>query len=93
MSSTMRTPWPRRSAPHHCTASQMLGRPNASPAWIVVWKFSRITYWNASRWRVGGYPASAPAMSKPTTPASRQRTASSAISRLRAAVRIAVAMA
>jgi hypothetical protein len=32
-------------------------------------------------------------MSNPTTPASRQRTASSAISRLRAAVRIAVAIA
>ncbi len=54
MSSTMRTPWPRRSAPHHCTASQMLGSPKASPAWIVAWKFSRITYWNASRCRVGG---------------------------------------
>ena len=37
-------------------------------------------------------PASAPAMSNPTTPASRQRTASSAISRLRAAVRIAEQM-
>jgi hypothetical protein len=46
----------------------MLGRPNASPAWIVEWKFSRITYWKASRWRDGGYPASAPAMSNPTTP-------------------------
>ena len=32
----------------------MLGSPNASPAWIVVWKFSRCTYWKASRWRVGG---------------------------------------
>ena len=41
-----------------------------------------MTYWNASRWRDGGYPASAPAMSNPTTPASRKRTASSAISRL-----------
>ncbi len=45
---------------------------------------------NASRCRVGGYPASAPAMSNPHTPRSRQRTARSAISRLRAAVRIAV---
>ena len=54
MSSTMRTPWPSRSAPHHCTASQIDGSPNASPAWIVVWKLARITYWNASRWRVGG---------------------------------------
>ena len=67
----------------------MLGSPKASPAWIVAWKFSRCTYWKASRWRVGGWPASAPAMSNPTTPASRQRTASSAISRLRAAVRMA----
>ena len=85
----MRTPWPSRSAPHHCSASQMLGSPKASPAWIVAWKFSRCTYWKASRWRVGGWPASAPAMSNPTTPASRHRTASSAISRLRAAVRMA----
>ena len=54
MSSTMRTPWPSRSAPHHCTASQIDGSPNASPAWIVVWKLARITYWKASRWRVGG---------------------------------------
>ena len=41
MSSTMRTPWPSRSAPHHCSASQMDGSPNPSPAWIVMWKFSR----------------------------------------------------
>ena len=41
MSSTMRTPWPSRSAPHHCSASQIDGRPNASPAWMVAWKFSR----------------------------------------------------
>ncbi len=54
MSSTMRTPWPSRSAPQNCTASQIDGRPNASPAWMVAWKFSRCTYWNASRWRVGG---------------------------------------
>ena len=47
-------------------------------------------YSNASRCRVGGYPASAPAMSKPTTPLSRNRIASSAISRDRAACRIAV---
>ena len=42
---------------------------------------------------VGGLPASAPAMSKPTTPSSRWRTASSAISSDRAAVRIAVSRA
>jgi len=23
--------------------------PNASPAWMVKWKFSRCMYWNASR--------------------------------------------
>ncbi len=40
-----------------------------------------------------GSPASAPAMSKPTTPSSRYRTASSAISRERAACRIAVTSA
>ena len=45
-----------------------------------MWKFSRMTSWNASRCRVGGNPSSGPAMSKPTTPASRWRTASSAIS-------------
>ena len=65
----MRTPWPSRSAPHHWIACQMLGSPNASPAWMVKWKFSRCRYSNASRCRVGGKPASAPAMSKPTTPA------------------------
>ena len=89
----MRTPWPSRSVPHHCTASQIDGSPNASPAWIVMWKFSRLRYWNASRCRLGGQPASAPAMSKPTTPSSRWRTASSAISSDLAAVRIAVSRA
>src|ERR1700738_939752 len=47
-------------------------------------------YSNASRCLVGGYPASAPAMSKPTTPLSRNRIANSAISRDIAACRIAV---
>ena len=93
MSSAIRTPWPSRSAPQYCTASQIDGRPNPSPAWIVVWKFSRCTYWNASRCREGGQPFSAPAMSNPTTPESRNRTASSAISSDRAAVRIAVSSA
>src|SRR5581483_11268477 len=64
----------------YCTASQIEGSPNASPAWIVKWKFSRFRNWNASRCLLGGQPASAPAMSKPTTPSSRCRTASSAIS-------------
>ena len=32
MSSTIRTPCPSRSAPHHWIASQMDGNPNASPA-------------------------------------------------------------
>jgi hypothetical protein len=68
----------------------MLGRPKPSPAWIVKWAFSRRRYSKASRCRVGGKPASAPAMSKPPTPWSRWATASSAISRLRAACRIAV---
>ena len=36
MSSTMRTPWPNRSAPHHCRACQMDGRPKASPACTVA---------------------------------------------------------
>ena len=55
-----------------------------------MWKFSAATSWKASRWRVGGLPASLPAMSKPTTPASRWRTASSAISVEWAAWRMAV---
>ena len=65
MSSTMRTPWPSRSAPHHWSASQIDGRPKASPAWMVTWKLARWMSWNASRWRLGGKPASGPAMSKP----------------------------
>ena len=32
MSSTMRTPWPSRSAPQNAIASWMDGSPNASPA-------------------------------------------------------------
>ena len=56
----MRTPWPSRSVPQYCNASQIEGNPNASPAWIVKWKFSRRRYSNASRWRLGGNPASAP---------------------------------
>jgi len=68
----------------------MDGRPKDSPAWIVEWKFSLWIRWNASRWRVGGKPFSGPAMSNPTQPRSRQRTASSAISTERAYWRIAV---
>ena len=49
MSSTIRTPCPSRSAPANWTASQIDGRPNDSPAWIVMWKFSRRMYSNASR--------------------------------------------
>ena len=64
----IRTPWPSRSAPHHWIACQIDGSPKASPAWIVKWAFSRWRYSKASRCRVGGKPASAPAMSKPTTP-------------------------
>ncbi len=52
-------------------ACQIDGRPNASPAWIVKWAFSRRRYSNASRCRIGGKPSSAPAMSKPATPRSR----------------------
>ena len=52
---------------------------------VVMGEYSYFGYSNASRWRVGGWPASAPAMSKPTTPWSRNRTANAAISRDRAA--------
>ena len=54
-----------------------------------MWKLSRITREKASRWREGGWPASGPAMSKPQTPWSRWRSASSAISRLLACWRMA----
>ena len=45
----IRTPWPSRSAPANWRASQIDGSPNDSPAWIVMWKFSRRMYSNASR--------------------------------------------
>ena len=89
----IRTPWPSRSAPHHCSASQIDGSPNASPAWMVKCAFSRRRYSNASRCRVGGKPASAPAMSNPATSWSRNFTASSAISLDLAACRMAVSRA
>ena len=57
---------------------------------MVKWAFSRRRYSNASRCRVGGKPASAPAMSNPATSSSRNAMASSAISRDRAACRMAV---
>ena len=56
----MRTPWPSRSAPQNWIASQIDGSPNASPAWMVMWKFSRRTASKASRWRVGGKPGLGP---------------------------------
>ncbi len=49
MSSVIRTPCPSRSVPQYCTASQIDGSPNPSPAWMVMWKFSRWMYWKASR--------------------------------------------
>ncbi|SLI47844.1 Uncharacterised protein [Mycobacteroides abscessus subsp. abscessus] len=90
MSSVIRTPCPRRSQPQKASASWIDGSPKASPAWMVKCALLARMYSKASRCRVGGYPASAPAMSKPPTPRSRQRTASSAISRERAACRMAV---
>lgn len=66
----------------------MLGSPWASPAWMVNGTLSRRRCSNASRWSAGGKPSSAPAMSKPTTPASRNATARSAISRVRSNMRI-----
>ena len=90
MSSMMRTPWPRRSAPQRWMACQIDGSPNASPAWMVKCAFSRRRYSNASRCRIGGKPSSAPAMSKPQTPRSRYSTTSSAISSPCCACRMAV---
>lgn len=66
----------------------MLGRPCASPAWMVNGTFSRRRCSKAARWSAGGNPSSAPAMSKPTTPASRNATARSAASRTRSNIRI-----
>ena len=56
-----------------------------------MWLLALAISWNAARCRVGGLPASLPAMSKPTTPESRWRSASSAISLELAAWRMAVA--
>ena len=89
MSSTIRTPCPSRSRPQNCTASQMDGSPNASPAWIVKWALAR-RYSNASRCRVGGTRPPRRRCRSRRRPRSRYATASSAISRERAAVRIAV---
>jgi hypothetical protein len=58
---------------------------------MVMWLLALAISWNAARWRVGGLPASLPAMSKPTTPSSRWRRASSAMSLELAAWRMAVA--
>ena len=63
--------WPRRSVPQKPIASWMDGSPNASPAWMVNGALLARMYSNASRCRVGGLPASAPAISNPTTPSSR----------------------
>jgi hypothetical protein len=57
MSSTMRTPCPSRSAPQIWMASQMEGRPNASPAWMVMWWLAAAMVRNASSGRVAGLAA------------------------------------
>ena len=59
----------------------MLSRPPASPAWTVTGSQLSANRSNASPNRLGRNPSSGPAMSNPTTPRERCRTASSAISR------------
>ena len=77
----MRTPWPSRSARPSKSALRIESSPSASPACTVTGKNSRREEVEGRRGAGdGGKPASAPAMSKPTTPRSRWRTASSAIS-------------
>ena len=90
MSSVMRAPWPIRCAWHTSSASWIESTPSASPAWIVTGNPARCSRSNASRCAAGGNPFSGPAMSKPTAPASRWRSASCAISVDRSACRIAV---
>ncbi len=68
----------------------MDSRPSASPACTVRGIHSRASRSNAPCMRDGGKPASGPAMSKPTTPRSRWRTASSAISVPRSRWRMAL---
>ena len=91
MSSTIRTPWPSRSAPHHWIACQIDGSPNASPAWMV--KCDVLPLQVLERVQVPGGRVARPrrrrCRSRPR-PTSRYRTASSAISIDRAACRIAV---
>ena len=50
----MRTPWPNRSAPQICTASQIDGGPNASPAWMVKNMLFSFSSRNAFSKRDGG---------------------------------------
>ncbi|SIN59451.1 Uncharacterised protein [Mycobacteroides abscessus subsp. abscessus] len=49
MSSTMRTPWPSRSAPQKAIASWIEGSPNPSPAWIVNRELAFRMYSKASK--------------------------------------------
>ena len=79
--------------PHRMAVEQrsaMLSTPSASPACTVAGKHARASTSNASFRPEAGNPASGPAMSKPTTPRSRCRTASSAISMPRSRWRIAL---
>ena len=50
------------------SAERMESSPSASPAWTVTGKWCSARKSNATRCRDGGKPASAPAMSNPTTP-------------------------
>ena len=78
----MRTPWPSRSAPHHWIASQIDGSPNASPAWMVKWTFSRSQV--LERVEVPGRRVARPRRRRCRSrrrPGRGSRTASSAISR------------
>ena len=75
MSSTIRTPCPSRSAPHHWIASQMLFSPRLSRVDGEV----GVLLGGGTRTRRdagSAVPASAPAMSNPATPSLRYRTAS-----------------
>ncbi len=79
MSSTSRTPCPRRSAPQP-RASAMLATPAASPAWMVRCRPAARAIRQAARWPEAGKPSSGPARSNATTPRAAYPAATAATS-------------
>ncbi len=67
-----------RRAWHSWMAWAMESAPSASPAWMVMARLMICGVLEGFRWTLAGFPASAPARSKATTPWSLNSTASSA---------------